>query len=321
MILIFSIPDDRSTFKVCEWLDFYNIPYFLIFSKDSFVLHSLSITSKGNHLLFSLNNQNIDLKSVKGVWYRRGRLPYRVPITNFKNDTMRQHIKEENQHFYDFMLVEINKLPHINQLGKGNVNKLNILNAAVNSGLYIPHTFITNRKDKIIEFKNKQKSGIISKTIAEIPMLDIDGSKYSTSTVLINSIDDKLSNDIGITLVQEAIQKEFEIRTFYFFGQCYSMAIFSQSNERTKVDFRNYDNEKPNRNIPFQLDRETEQKIKNLMESIDMNCGSIDFIKSVDGKIIFLEVNPVGQYDMVSYPCNYNLHHLIAQKLKEFYEQ
>lgn len=30
---------------------------------------------------------------------------------------------------------------------------------------------------------------------------------------------------------------------------------------------------------------------------------------------IFLEVNPVGQFNMTSVPCNYNLEKIIAQKL------
>jgi hypothetical protein len=53
------------------------------------------------------------------------------------------------------------------------------------------------------------------------------------------------------------------------------------------------------------------------MESINLNTGSLDFIKSSkDSNYYFLEVNPSGQFGMTSNPCNYNLHEKIANYLK-----
>lgn len=46
------------------------------------------------------------------------------------------------------------------------------------------------------------------------------------------------------------------------------MAIFSQNDDQTKVDFRNYNINKPNRNVPFMLPNELESKIKLLMNDI-----------------------------------------------------
>ena len=51
------------------------------------------------------------------------------------------------------------------------------------------------------------------------------------------------------------------------------------------------------------------------MNRIDLDCGSIDLIYSVDETYYFLEVNPIGQFGMVSYPCNYNIEALIARTL------
>jgi hypothetical protein len=46
-----------------------------------------------------------------------------------------------------------------------------------------------------------------------------------------------------------------------------------------------------------------------------MNCGSLDLIYSIDNEFVFLEVNPVGQFGMVSKPCNYNLEKILAKEL------
>ena len=60
----------------------------------------------------------------------------------------------------------------------------------------------------------------------------------------------------------------------------------------------------------------TEQLLRNLFESKELNSGSIDLIKPKDeSNLVFLEINPVGQFGMVSHPCNYNIEKLIAQKL------
>jgi hypothetical protein len=54
------------------------------------------------------------------------------------------------------------------------------------------------------------------------------------------------------------------------------MAIFSQNDKKTKIDFRNYNAIKPNRTVPFKLPIRIEEKIVKFMKLVDMNWGSID---------------------------------------------
>lgn len=93
------------------------------------------------------------------------------------------------------------------------------------------------------------------------------------------------------------------------------MAIFSQLDDKTKLDFRNYNEENPNRNVPFKLPHEVENKLRNLFEQLDLNTGSIDLILTPKNDFVFLEINPVGQFGMTSYPCNYYLEKKIAKYL------
>lgn len=98
-------------------------------------------------------------------------------------------------------------------------------------------------------------------------------------------------------------------------GVIYSMAIFSQNDEQTQVDFRNYNVKKPNRTIPFKLPEIEKDKLVKFMNAVNMNCGSIDVIYTKDKKFVFLEVNPVGQFYQLSYPCNYHVEKKIAEYL------
>jgi len=46
-----------------------------------------------------------------------------------------------------------------------------------------------------------------------------------------------------------------------------------------------------------------------------LNSGSIDILVTPNNEYVFLEVNPVGQFGMVSQPCNYYLEKRIAERL------
>ncbi len=127
-------------------------------------------------------------------------------------------------------------------------------------------------------------------------------------------VDKKEKEDFFTTFFQQKIEKDFEIRSFYLNRKVWSMAIFSQNDDQTKVDYRRYNKVKPNRNVPYNLPKDIEEKIIVLMDKLDLTSGSLDFIKS-DDKFYFLEVNAVGQFGNVSFYCNYGLDYEIATSL------
>jgi len=51
------------------------------------------------------------------------------------------------------------------------------------------------------------------------------------------------------------------------------------------------------------------------MSKLNMNCGSIDMIVTKQKEYVFLEVNPIGQFKQVSFPCNFYLEQKIANFL------
>jgi glutathione synthase/RimK-type ligase-like ATP-grasp enzyme len=111
------------------------------------------------------------------------------------------------------------------------------------------------------------------------------------------------------------VPKAYEIRTFYLDGTCYSMAIFSQADPQTRVDFRRYNLDHPNRTVPYRLPETIEARIRETMDALGLVTGSLDLIRRPDGGFVFLEVNPVGQFGMVSGPCHYQLERRIAEFL------
>jgi hypothetical protein len=70
------------------------------------------------------------------------------------------------------------------------------------------------------------------------------------------------------------------------------MAIFSQRDSKTQVDFRKYNKKDPNRTVPYKLPISVEKKIVKLMKTLNLNTGSIDLLKSVNGKYYFFRSKP-----------------------------
>ncbi|ULT23576.1 hypothetical protein KUH03_31060 [Sphingobacterium sp. E70] len=106
----------------------------------------------------------------------------------------------------------------------------------------------------------------------------------------------------------------------------YSMVIFSQLDDATKIDFRaeNY-NDLSIKKTPFLLPDALNKKIKILMKELGLCTGSIDMIVSDKDEYIFLEVNPIGQFGMTSIPCNYHiekkLHSNLWKWIKDFMKE
>ncbi len=60
------------------------------------------------------------------------------------------------------------------------------------------------------------------------------------STVMNDMDIEKLPDTFSPSLIQGYVEKKYELRIFYLNGECFASAIFSQLDEQTKIDFRNY---------------------------------------------------------------------------------
>lgn len=127
-------------------------------------------------------------------------------------------------------------------------------------------------------------------------------------------VEDVTKETFFISFFQDMIIKDFDLRIFYLNEQIWSYVIFSQTDEQTMLDFRKKNDKKPNRIVRYKLSSEIELKICELMKELDLNSGSLDFIKSGE-KFFFLEVNPIGQFTNLSFLCNEYLEKEIANYL------
>ncbi len=320
MILLLSQEYEESTNNVIDWLTYYDADYIRC-NGDKFDV---------NDFFFQLSNTHEDNvsslpvlpKDIKVVWYRRwGNMGGFSLLKDQDLDhefciSINTHLKHENaklSHAF-FSLFS-----HSFWLSKPNLyssdDKFLYLKTAKSVGIHIPETYILNSKAKLQELLMSGKK-LITKSMSNAHKIRYNNQTYIPYTEEITLKDlGQFEENFMISLFQEKIEKQYEIRTFFLIDSFYSMAIFSQNDHQTKVDFRKYNFSKPNRCVPYRLPVELRVKLKTLMKKLDINTGSIDILKSKQGKYYFLEINPIGQYGMTSIPCNYHLDKKIAEFL------
>jgi ATP-GRASP peptide maturase of grasp-with-spasm system len=308
-VLLSQATFETSTDLVCKWLEYYNVNYQRINGED----------------LFKINNLNLykDLQNVSLIWYRRkiSGSPIEISIKNNKITNkssviskLKSFCSDEFNELYSFFLNGFNQDSFINNpFMVEHLNKLSVLLKAKELGLRIPDTGVLTSKEELIIWVNKYQE-VIVKPLSQCIIVNADNETYKMFTTTINTKNINRAPDyFSPSLIQEKIIKKIEIRIFYIFDEFYSMAIFSQNNKKTKEDFRNYDFENPNRTVPYKLPFGIEEKISKLMKFLGLNMGSIDIMLTEDNHYYFLEINPEGQFGMVSHPCNYYLEKKITQ--------
>ncbi len=313
MILIISDSTDGSTSDVIQWLILNKKPFVRINGEQALELNQVHINTDG--IVLKTEGKTVNFKDVESVWYRRGNINFveEVILPDNTNKLERLYLEKEIKTVKDYIHYIIPKKRQLNNYDTTSINKLKALEMAKSAGLLIPETIVTSHKTELKAFINTHKK-VITKPAFETPLFTEESEKYYTSVLTTEALD-TFPDTFFMSLFQNCLNKKYELRIFYFLGQCYSMAIFSQSDSQTEVDFRNYKSNKPNRTAPFKLTKDLEHKISVFMEKANLNCGSVDMVVTKNNDYVFLEVNPVGQFGMTSHPCNYKIEQKIANYL------
>jgi ATP-GRASP peptide maturase of grasp-with-spasm system len=327
MIFIQSQNFDLSTNTVIEWLLHLKAPFIRANKEDhGITLRHFSFQDGKAKIVLSVNGKDIDLDDVGSYWHRRGpgllhsapgaRQTVKKSFSRVAAPEVVRNLNSQIQTLNEFVHKQL--LAAAATLGNPNrvyTNKIVMLQTAIALGIDVPATIVTTRKEELLAFLQKEKN-IISKGIQESLFIPGENEHIVQYTEQVTEeLVSELPDSFAPSLFQKMVDKKIELRIFYLKGRCYSMAIFSQNDDQTKVDFRKYNDEAPNRTVPYLLPEDIQSRLTALMTVLDMDTGSIDMIVTAEKKYYFLEINPVGQFGMVSYPCNYLLEREIAYYL------
>lgn len=299
LILVVSTKFDPHVDIIARKLNERHIP-FIRFNTEDFPLRvSLALEFEkygcGQKLVFP-KQREIEGEQITAVWYRRP-AEFELP-TEFSPAV---HIfAQEESHATIRGLWQILDCLWVNHPEKNRVAglKLNQLKVAGSIGLDIPKTLVTNDPKEAARFLN-QLSGKAAIKVLSRGLLNDD---EQPSVVYTNIIDEKYRERLTSvrytpTLFQEYITKEFELRITIVGNKVFAVEIHSQESQKAKLDWRRDTLNLPHRE--HKLPPKVEKKLLKLMRIFGLHFGAIDMILTPDGKYVFLEINPNGQWGWI----------------------
>lgn len=324
MVLIISSEVDQSTNEVIRWLIRDKQEYIRVGEQQFINNLYFTIGDSGIVINLKIGGATVKFSDIKSFWFRKHTLEImsnlKIKVTDSERVLISPNLKtylfdEEVNAIKDFIFYELEKKKHLGNYKVREANKLISFSRALSCGMKIPTSNISTDL-KWLKSKFIDNGKVIIKPIEDAYSSIYNKIGISTNyNIARSNIFQNKESIIFPSCLQDYVEKKMEIRTFFLKGKCFSMAIFSQSNRKTEIDFRNYDEDKPNRFVPFSLPKNIEAMVINFMGKMKLQTGSLDFILTPRNEYVFLEVNPVGQYGMVSEPCNYNLDKEIAKEL------
>jgi len=164
-------------------------------------------------------------------------------------------------------------------------------------GLDTPRTLITNDPEAVRAFARSCERGMITKMLSSFAIYQDDAEKVVfTNPVAVEDLNDLDGLRLCPMTFQEQVSKRLELRITVVGGRVLAAAIDSQASERAAHDWRRDGVRLLDAWQPYTLPPEVEEKLLRLMDYFNLNYGAADFIVTPEGRHVFLEVNPSGEF-------------------------
>lgn len=190
------------------------------------------------------------------------------------------------------------------------------LRIAAQIGLDIPKTLISNRPESIRTFYQKH-GPIIAKPVRSgyVVKNGVECAVFTTK------LEDEAMNDLSDaslspTIYQEFLPKAYDIRVTIVGRKLFAVTIDSQSDPNAVIDWRRTENPwLPH--APIELPEPLQRSLLELMSRLSLTYGAIDLVLTPDGRYVFLEINPNGQWLWIDEILSLGISDSIAEWLSE----
>jgi glutathione synthase/RimK-type ligase-like ATP-grasp enzyme len=237
----------------------------------------------------SVGTKTVALSEVDAVWYRRAIHP--GPTASLSRSES-AFVGGELRHL-TLGLVLNPEVTWVNPIDKVSVAELKLyqLQIAQQLGFRVPRTVISRDAGTLRTFATRNEYGTICKPIFHGMFVD-ESSIYSVLTRRITpeSIDAD-SVKVCPVLLQEEIKRESDVRATFIGPHCFVADI---KGDPSLVDWRD-----PDVSVSYvagSLGQEVEGMCRAMLKKLGLIYGAFDFVRTPDGDLVFLEVNPTGEW-------------------------
>jgi hypothetical protein len=312
VILIFGQMSDPHVVAVCRSLEQTGSQYCVV---DAFDKRSSGITYRvAERVNLELRGNKHEVEECSAIWWRV-KPRFVVPTASVTDLYDYNFVHREWLQIVEFIGGETRRTFSINNRQNADRanNKMLQLQEAVAVGFEIPRTLISNDPDAVIAFVESHKDGrVVYKPFT--PYMPPTGLITFTTAIdssIVHANRDGVAAAPGI--YQELVKKAYELRITVVGNDLFPAKINSNHSEMTQVDWR--------RELygdiytAFQIADEIKEKITRLHRKLGLFFAAYDFIVNDEGRMIFLEVNPTGQWLWLEEKLGFPISQRIANAL------
>ncbi len=301
MLLILSAPGDTHSEAVEQILARRGVPY-VHWNQANFPERETVTLRYDAHGLRSrtltMNDAPIDLASVSTTYVRRHAHP---EVSRPEKDAAaRAYVESESRAFLldAAQLLDCRWVPGPVRALHWAGDKAWQLRHAARIGFEIPPTLITNDPAELLEFHRQHDGHLICKALG-FPHFPAHGSDdrwvFTTQVVTPRDIGYVDSVRYCPAIFQAYVPKRLELRVTVVGDRLFACEIHSQERERTRHDWRRYDLQNT-RHAAHRLPGDVAALCVRIVRELGLCYGAMDLVLTPDGRYVFLEVNPLGQY-------------------------
>jgi hypothetical protein len=306
LLILTSNKDLTADFLIVELIK-RGLPYFRLNAEDLALGHfTFSFDEDGLRRTISVDEKTLALGDVSAVWYRRAINP--VPDNNL-SIAERHFVAGEFRHLVTGLVLDSDIL-WVNPIDRVFVaeHKLYQLRLARKLGFNVPRTLVSLDRADLQKFAHESTTGTICKPIFH--GLFVDGpSRYSIYTRRIRSemLDSESVGSCPI-LLQDEIKRQADVRATFIGPHLFVADIIGTD---SLVDWR--DPQSCVQYLPSSLDPSTEGKCREMLAQLGLRYGAFDFIRTPDGQLVFLEINPTGEWAWLEDRLGFPMRNAFAQ--------
>lgn len=317
MILLFSPKDDIVTRRVAKLLSHVGAD-FLEVSDELLVRNTQFEVSDRIQKDLVLQGTAVPSQDVRAIWfYRFLRCPSDLydTLSDTLNPQVANQVSAEVVRLYGFIPQLFPSAFILGDVERSTTNKLVELLNAKKSGLSIPDTYVISEKERLLSLYEKYPSGLVAKSMYNGQVLYLREGRFPMYAKTVQRDDlTNLPRHFVPSLVQEKMEKEYDVRVFYLLGECFAIRI-STGDLIQHVDYRAYGGLEKSRFSRYDLDEELARKIGRFMCLMGLNMGSLDFVLTKDNEMRFLEVNNNGSLETPDRIYDYAISRTIVEQL------
>ncbi|HEV2860708.1 MAG TPA: hypothetical protein VGX48_06870 [Pyrinomonadaceae bacterium] len=258
--------------------------------------------------------RRLDAEEVRAVWMRRvwpPRLDERLDA-RFRGACAR-----ESQAALEGFLGGLSAARRVNEPARDREaeDKLRQLELATASGLEVPRTLVTNDADEARAFFDECAGRVVAKLLRPLSVSMNDAPFFLyTSEVKREDLDEAETLRHSPVVFQELVEKELELRVACVGGRLFAGAIDARHSGAGRTDWRRA---APAECAwqPCEVPAGVGARLSALAGRLGLVYGAADLILTPDGRHVFLEINPAGEWGMLERDLGLDISGALADAL------